>query len=157
MATNLNLPDPGVSGEETEAMLRAGNNCQRRRKEDEAANPVEKGGSISVDSTNDAKEPSTKSTGKNPTDTISINICTSANCTKVADPRMILCHTCSRYTHFECTEIPGYQLAQLMTKGYRKYVCAQCFGNVDNIYTHPSPKTDKINSNDEPIYAVPYR
>ena len=102
-----------MSGDEKEAMLRAADNSQKKR-----------------ESRTKLDEPT------------SGNICT-ARCGKVCNPHMIKCDKCEQYTHFSCTEIPGYQLQQLMTKGYRKYLCPNCFelnfGMVDPIYdTIPS-------------------
>ena len=102
-----------MSGDEKEAMLRAADNSQKKR-----------------ESRTNQDEPTY------------VNICT-ARCGKVCNPHMIKCDKCEQYTHFSCTEIPGYQLQQLMTKGYRKYLCPNCFelnfGMVDPIYdTIPS-------------------
>ena len=112
-------PDDGVAGEEAEeaVMLRAAKMSQGKRES----------------STGDRKR----------NNVIYANICT-ANCGHEADPKMIECKKCRKYTHFSCTQLPTYQLAQFMVKNYSKYVCANCFGNVDEYY---------LVNNDEPIYA----
>lgn len=61
--------------------------------------------------------------------------CTAAGCTRDVDSQMIKCTKCERNTHFSCTRLPGYQLAMFMTKGYRKFVCAACHGDVHADYT----------------------
>ena len=116
MATN-SLPSIDASGDETEAMIRAANTSHKKRE------------NLTESSNKDRKS-------KQLEDPIYTNICTS-NCGIAASPHMIRCDTCNRYTHFHCTKLPGYQLQQLMTKGYRKYLCPPCFGNVEPIYDTP--------------------
>ena len=68
--------------------------------------------------------------------------CTAAGCTKEADTQMINCTKCERNTHFRCTRLPGYQLGMFMTKGYRKFLCAPCCGEVHSDYLeNDSPQT----------------
>ena len=129
------LPDHDLSGEDTEAMLRAGNSSQRKR-------------TSSADITKNDNKTKGNSRNDEPTYT---NICT-AICGEPSNPRMIKCDHCNRFTHFECTELPGYQLQQLMTKGYRKYLCPQCFGEVDELYTE-----SLMAKKEAPIYSVPCR
>ena len=70
--------------------------------------------------------------------------CTVVGCTREVVPeKMIKCDPCKRFTHFACTQLPGYQLAQLMTKGYRKYVCAACYGDIDEAYIDTRPEVAK--------------
>ena len=116
MATN-SLLSIDASGDETEAMVRAGNTSYKKRE------------NLTESSIKDRKS-------KQLEDPAYTNICT-ANCGTEANPHMIKCDTCNRYTHFHCTKLPGYQLQQLMTKGYRKYLCSPCFGKVESIYDTP--------------------
>ena len=78
-----------------------------------------------------------------------ICICTT-KCGNTAYDRMIQCGQCKRFTHFNCTLLPGYQLQQMMTKGYRKYICPQCFGKVDKIYCNNEIKGDHKETGVEP-------
>jgi predicted RNase H-like nuclease (RuvC/YqgF family) len=76
-------------------------------------------------------------------------ICTT-KCGYTAFDRMIQCGQCEGFTHFNCTLLPGYQLQQMMTKGYRKYICAQCFVKVDKIYCNNEIEGDQEEPGVEP-------
>ena len=55
------------------------------------------------------------------------SVCINPNCDKIADSRMIACKKCDKFTHYSCTQLPPYQIAMYMTKGYRRYICESCF------------------------------
>ena len=79
-------------------------------------------------------------------------ICTT-KCGNTAYDRMIQCGQCEGFTHFNCTLLPGYQLQQMMTKGYRKYICPQCFGKVDKIYCNNEIEGDHEEPGVEPAIS----
>ena len=62
-------------------------------------------------------------------------VCTASNCNKEADEFMIECNRCKYAIHFACTRLPAYQLSMFMTKGYKRYICESCYGQVDQYYT----------------------
>ena len=55
--------------------------------------------------------------------------CTTTGCTMDADQLKVKCHECKRFTHYECTELPAYQLYVFKT-GKRRCVCEMCAGPV---------------------------
>ena len=96
------------------------------------------------DAQSDAK--STETSNSNSTDeSVEVHnthcVCTVAQCNKAADSRMVACNNCERYTHFSCTQLPPYQISMFMTKGYRRYVCEDCYvrqnGEVHSDYHEP--------------------
>ena len=91
-------------------------------------------GTDTATSSNDAQtdSKSTDTSNSNSTDkTVEVrninSVCTVAKCNKAADSRMVACNNCDRYTHFSCTQLPPYQISMFMTKGYRRYVCEDCY------------------------------
>ena len=67
---------------------------------------------------------------------------------------MIYCQKCEHFTHFSCTQLPGYQLAQLMTKGYRKYICAACYGDVHSDYIDSHHMTGMLNIETQTLWTA---
>ena len=55
--------------------------------------------------------------------------CAATGCTMDADQLMVKCHECKRFTRYECTKLPAYQLYVFKT-GKRRYVCEICAGPV---------------------------
>ena len=61
-------------------------------------------------------------------------VCTATDCKKEIDEFMIQCNKCKFAIHFTCTRLPAYQLSMFMTKGYKRYICESCYGEVDEYY-----------------------
>ena len=53
--------------------------------------------------------------------------CTYIECRTPADEYMIQCKQCDKYTHFSCTRLPPVQLQRFMTRGYKRYICDNCY------------------------------
>ena len=77
--------------------------------------------------------------------------CTKNKCTEDDETRTIKCNNCNRKVHFECTQLPPYQLERFVSFGkfHLKYVCENCT---------VIPKTSKLQNYDwsEQHYKVKY-
>ena len=76
-------------------------------------------------------------------------VCRASGCDKEADEFMIECNRCKHAIHFACTRLPAYQLQMFMTKGYKRYICETCYGQVDDYYTphcydNANPRADEL-------------
>ena len=56
--------------------------------------------------------------------------CASAACTAEPNPHMLQCKKCKSLTHYGCTGLPAYQVALFMQKGYRRFKCHTCVGDI---------------------------
>ena len=52
--------------------------------------------------------------------------CNGYSCVDDDDQFKLQCTQCERLFHYQCTKLPLYQLNHFLTKGYRKYMCAEC-------------------------------
>ena len=53
-------------------------------------------------------------------------VCTPSGCTNDEDLYKLECAECKRLVHYICTQLPVFQIHLFLTKGYRKFVCANC-------------------------------
>ena len=58
--------------------------------------------------------------------------CTVRGCEIQDNTYMLKCSTCKQLTHYNCTQLPAYQLSLFLTKGYRIYVCNNCVGEISS-------------------------
>ena len=61
-------------------------------------------------------------------DNVSVNSsCTVTDCAADNNKQKFECKGCRKYFHYQCTNLPAYQIAHfLTTPNYRKYVCVNC-------------------------------
>ena len=83
----------------------------------------------------EADVPESENTGDNSVNQSTTLVCRASGCDKEADEFMIECFRCKHAVHFACTRLPAYQLQMFMTKGYKRYICETCYGEVDDYYT----------------------
>ena len=55
-----------------------------------------------------------------------ILVCTPSSCTNDEDLYKLECAECKRLVHYNCTQLPVFQIHLFLTKGYREFVCANC-------------------------------
>ena len=52
--------------------------------------------------------------------------CTPKKCTSEEDEDQLQCRKCKRYVHYECTQLPLYQLQIFVTTYNDQYTCPNC-------------------------------
>ena len=57
--------------------------------------------------------------------------CSAIDCETEKSKFMLECSKCKKLTHYRCTQLPPYQIALFMRKGYRLYACSLCVGEID--------------------------
>ena len=57
--------------------------------------------------------------------------CTQPECILGKSKFMLKCCKCKHLTHYKCTQLPDYQVALFLRKGYRLYVCRTCVGEIE--------------------------
>jgi hypothetical protein len=55
-----------------------------------------------------------------------LNLCMSSNCIQDNDQYKLECAECHHLVHYNCTQLPVFQLQLFLTKGYRKFICVNC-------------------------------
>ena len=54
------------------------------------------------------------------------SVCTAELCFADDDKYKLECSKCNRYVHYDCTQLPLFQIQLFLTTGYRKFICANC-------------------------------
>ena len=69
-----------------------------------------------------------KTTPKEPSqgNTLYVPQCGKGSCLDDDDSHKLQCSQCDRLFHYTCTRLPLYQINLFLTKGYRRYLCANC-------------------------------
>ena len=63
-------------------------------------------------------------------------ICAVSGCTTKIDKYKLDCSKCHKPIHFECTNLPAYQLYLFTRKKYRLYICERCVTENDTDISH---------------------
>ena len=77
--------------------------------------------------------------------------CSLSSCRDDSDDKKFECEKCDRLVHYRCTQLPLYQIQRFLTKGFRKYICANCITiqpSLDN--TFPSPPESVTQTRHDP-------